>query len=241
MSSGGLATHRATSAVVCWARTTHMHCFSVYAPHALHETLEEEQGRMFAPLPEKLAALGRPPPPLLGRDWNVEPPEFTLHLEENKCALHNDNTHLNEAKEQVYGATLAGRRAWEAQGRVAVEVARNLGVFHRSRRAHPTLLATMQAQRSVATRLGCLGGPRQRRGAMAVAAFLLQGPLRLRNAMGHPPPDAAIAGRPTHKALRPSEILAPGDVSTGGEAAPRPVGPRGLPGARSRSPLCRVP
>lgn len=119
-------------------------------------------------------------------------------LEEVECALRSENIHLNDAKEQVHGATLADRRAWEAQGSATVEVARGRRVSHRSRRTHPTLAATMRAQRSGATRLGCHDRARQHRVAMAVAAFCGKALLWLRDAVDHPPPDPAVAWTDRH-------------------------------------------
>lgn len=46
---------------------------------------------------------------------------------------------LSDAKEQVYGPTIADRRTWAACSGTAVDSARDLGVFHRRRRARPTL------------------------------------------------------------------------------------------------------
>lgn len=90
-------------------------------------------------------------------------------LECVKAALWADNARFKDAKEHVYAPSFADRRALVACGGTAVDTARDLGVFHRSRRAHPTLTATLDAQQSVAHGLGMLGGARGRRGAMAVA------------------------------------------------------------------------
>lgn len=92
-------------------------------------------------------------------------------LDEVKSVLRAGNMQLNDAKEQVYGAYSAYREAWEASSVSAVEVAGGLGVFHRGRRTHPALAATLGADRPVTTRIGTLRGARQCRGAMALVVL----------------------------------------------------------------------
>lgn len=62
-------------------------------------------------------------------------------LEEIKCALRDDNMHL----ERVYGA-------WDALGRLAAKAAKDLGLFIGADACTP-VLNTIATQRSVATRL----------------------------------------------------------------------------------------
>ena len=63
-----------------------------------------------------------------------------------KAALRANNMLLNDSKEQVYGATVATRRAWQdLTGTPAVAVAKDLGVYHFAHgqstpRSRPSLL-----------------------------------------------------------------------------------------------------
>ena len=90
-----------------------------------------------------------------------------------KAALRADNMLLNDSKEQVYGATVATRRAWQdLTGTPAVAVAKDLGVYHFAHgQKHPAFQAAAARLRGVAQRIGGLPIPRARKGLIASAIF----------------------------------------------------------------------
>lgn len=106
-------------------------------------------------------------PPLLGHSWDcvtvrVEgstplvrllPPCVGIStLSKTSCTPITCGA--TSPKQLIYGPTKDDRQAWEALGGIAVEVSGNGSVFHRVHMVHHTLVATMDAQRWVAERLG---------------------------------------------------------------------------------------
>lgn len=63
-----------------------------------------------------------------------------------KAALRAGNMRPNDFEEQVYGPTIADRRAWGTCGGAVVDTTQDLGVFYLTQRAHTTLCATLGAR-----------------------------------------------------------------------------------------------
>lgn len=53
--------------------------------------------------------------------------------------------HLSDAKEQVYRPAAADRNAWAALDWTTMDIAKELGVLHRRRRARPAITEAMRA------------------------------------------------------------------------------------------------
>ena len=78
---------------------------------------------------------------------------------------------LNEGKQQMYGPTVADRRAWhDRTGQAAVGQVEDLGIWHYGYGyEHPLLDTELQELRATAGRIGAIPIPRERQATMAAA------------------------------------------------------------------------